>query len=292
MANIMSEHTINRIEIIRTYEAVGEAQGPLRTLQLAAAELYWSRHVLWHLFVRDFVASFRQKLLGYLWIVLMPLTGIASFVFMEMTGILNPGSTEIPYPIFVFIGTTIWGTFIAAITTVAGGLINNADLVMRTNIPKIGLAVTGLASIAYNLLVNLVVLVLLMALFGRLPSIWAIFYPLAVVPIVVLGAGLGLILSVIGAVARDVTSMLVTLVNLVMYITPVVYTAQFGNPWLQMIVRWNPLTYLVDTPRALFVAGRVPSPTRFALSTFLVVFILWGSVHAFYLIKDKVAERL
>lgn len=292
MVDSVSKQTIKRVEIIRTYEPVGEGQGPLRTLQLAAGELYWSRHVLWHLFVRDFVAGFRQKLLGYLWIVLMPLTGIASFVFMEITGILNPGSTEIPYPIFVFIGTTVWGTFIAAITTVAGGLINNADLVMRTNIPKIGLAVTGLASVAYSLLVNLIVLVVLMALLGRFPSIWAIFYPLTVIPIVILGAGLGLILSVIGAVARDVTSMVITLVNLVMYITPVVYTAQFENPWLQTIVRWNPLTYLVDTPRTLFVAGRVPSLIGFGLSTALVLFVLWGGIHAFYLIKDKVAERL
>jgi ABC-type polysaccharide/polyol phosphate export permease len=292
MADIVSERTIGRIEIIRTYKAVGEAPGPLRTLQLAAGELYWSRHVLWHLFVRDFVAGFRQKLFGYLWIVLLPLTGIASFVFMEVTGILNPGPTEIPYPIYVFIGTSVWGTFITAMTTVASGLINNADLVMRTNIPKIGLAVTGLASIAYNLLVNVVVLVLLMALFGRLPSIWGVFYPLAVIPILLVGVGVGLILSVIGAVARDVTGMFVTLVNLVMYLTPVVYTAQFDNRWLQLIVRWNPLTYLVDTPRALFAVGRLPSPIGFGLSTLLALFILWGGIHSFYLIKDKVTERL
>ena len=292
MADIVSERTIRRIEMIRIYEAVGEAPGPLRTLQLAAGELYWSRHVLWHLFVRDFVAGFRQKLFGYFWIVLLPLTGIASFVFMEVTGILNPGPTEIPYPIYVFIGTSIWGTFITAMTTVASGLINNADLVMRTNIPKMGLAVTGLASIAYNLLVSVLVLVLLMALFGRLPSIWGIFYPLAVIPILLIGVGVGLILSVIGAVARDVTGMFVTFVNLVMYLTPVVYTAQFNNRWLQLIVRWNPLTYLVDTPRALFAVGRLPNSIGFGLSTLLAFFILWLGIHSFYLIKDKVTERL
>ncbi|WP_319587450.1 ABC transporter permease [uncultured Desulfobulbus sp.] len=277
---------------IRTYEALGEVLGPIKSVVLAGHELYWSRHVLWHLFVRDFAAGFRQKLLGYLWIVLTPLIGIASFVFMQWTGILNPGETELPYPIFVYIGTSIWGIFISALTTVAGGLIGNADLVMRTNIPKIGLAVTGLASLCYNLLVNLVVLILLLFVFRLSPSPWALFYPLTVLPIIMLGVGLGLILSVVGAVARDLTGMFTTLINLLMYVTPVVYTAQFSHPLLNAIVLWNPLTYLVDAPRSLFVMGRMSAPTGFSLAILFSIAILWLGIHAFYLIKDKVTERL
>ncbi|NKM50171.1 sugar ABC transporter permease [Rhizobium leguminosarum bv. viciae] len=279
-------------KVIRRYEAQGEALGPVRSVLLASRELYWSRHILWHLFVRDFVAGFRQKLLGYLWIVLVPLLGIASFVFMQLTGILNPGDTAIPYPIYVFVGTTIWGVFVNALTAVANGLINNTDLVMRTNIPKIGLAITGLASLFYNLLVNLFVLVLLMVVFGRMPSAWALLYPLAVLPIIMLGVGIGLMLSVIGAVARDVTGMFITLINLLMYVTPVVYTADFQNLTLQRIVRWNPLTYLVDTPRSLFVLGTVPDAWGYLFATVFSILVLWLGVHAFYLIKDKVAERL
>jgi len=277
---------------VRTYEAHGDILSPVGSLRVAAKELIWSRHVLWHLFLRDFVAGFRQKLLGYLWVVLVPLIGIASFVFMQWTGILNPGKTEIPYPIYVYIGTTIWGLFINALTIVANSLISNADLVMRTNIPKIGLAVTGLASLCYNLMVNLVVLVILLFVFRLFPSIWALTYPLAVLPIIMFGVGLGLILSVVGAVARDVTGMFVTVINLVMYITPVVYLAQFSDPLLQLVVRWNPMTYLVDTPRSLFVLGIFPDPVGYTLSVLFSFSMLWLGIHAFYLIKDKVAERL
>jgi lipopolysaccharide transport system permease protein len=276
----------------RTYEAFGDVLGPIDSVILAFRELYWSRHVLWHLFVRDFVAGFRQKLLGYLWIVLVPLIGIASFVFMQWTGILNPGATEFPYPIYVYIGTSIWGLFISALTTVAGGLIGNSDLVMRTNIPKIGLAVTGLATLCYGLLVNLVVLVMLLLVFRMVPSPWALLYPVFVLPIIMLGVGLGLILSVVGAVARDVTGMFTTLINLVMYLTPVVYTAQFTNPLLKAVVLWNPLAYLVDTPRSMFVLGRMPDLNGFALSVVFSTAVLWLGIHAFYLIKDKVTERL
>jgi ABC-type polysaccharide/polyol phosphate export permease len=163
---------------------------------------------------------------------------------------------------------------------------------MRTNIPKIGLAVTGLASLCYNLVVNLLVLVLLMFVFGRLPSAWALLYPLTVLPIIMLGVGIGLMLSVVGAVARDMTGMFVTLINLVMYVTPVVYTAEFSNPVLQRIVFWNPLTYLVDAPRSLFVLGIVPYWPGYLAASLFAVAVLWLGIHAFYLIKDKVTERL
>lgn len=279
-------------KMIHTYQATGEVLGPLASILLAFRELYFSRHVIWHLFKRDFMAGFRQKLLGYLWVVLTPLLGIVSFVFMQMTGILNPGETGIPYPIYVYIGTSIWGLLIGAITTVSGGLIGNADLVMRTNIPKIGLAMTGLANLCYNLLVNVFLLLLILLLFRLPPSPWALFYPVAILPMILLGVGIGLILSVVGAVARDVTVILTNLINLLMYITPVIYTAQFSQPLLQALVRWNPLTYLVDAPRSLFMLGRVPHPSGFVLSIIFSLIITWLGIHAFYLIKDKVTERL
>ncbi len=277
---------------VRVYEAAARSPGPIGVLALAARELHGSRHVLWHLFVRDFVAGFRQKLLGYLWIVLVPLLGIASFVFMQWTGILNPGTMDIPYPVYVYVGTTIWGLLVSAVTTVAGGLIGNADLVMRTNIPKIGLAVTGLATLFYNLVVNLAVLLALLLVFRVAPSPWILAYPLLVLPIVLLGVGAGLILAVVGAVARDVTAMFVTLLGLAMYVTPVVYTARFANPVLAQVVAWNPLTYLVDAPRSLCLTGTIASPAGFAASIAFSLAVLWLGTHAFYLVKDKVAERL
>jgi lipopolysaccharide transport system permease protein len=211
---------------------------------------------------------------------------------MQKTGILNPGETVIPYPIYVFIGTSIWGLFISALTTVASGLISNADLVIRTNIPKIGLAVTGLATLCYNLIINLMVLIFLLFVYEHPPSVWAVFYPLIVLPIIILGVGIGLILSVIGAVARDVTGMFVTLISLVMYITPVVYIAEFSNQVLNVIVRWNPLAYLVDAPRSLFMLGRIENIEGYTFSILFSILVLWMGLHAFYLIKDKVAERL
>ncbi|MBE9141004.1 ABC transporter permease [Nodosilinea sp. LEGE 07088] len=279
-------------QIIRTYQAGEKSLWPVGSVKLAFRELYFSRHAIWHLFVRDFVAGFRQKIFGYFWILASPLLGILSFVFMNSTGILNPGELEIPYPIFVFVGTSLWSLLTITTTTVANGLIGNSDLIMRTNIPKIGLAVTGMASVLYNFLVSIAVLFIILLAFQLWPALSGLMYPLAVVPLVMMGIGFGLMLAVVGSVARDITSIFINLLGLAMYITPVVYSAEFANPQLQQIVRLNPLTYLVDTPRSLLILGRVSSPLGFMLASLVAVLVLVAGIHMFYLVKDKVAERL
>ncbi|PZV11168.1 MAG: sugar ABC transporter permease [Leptolyngbya sp.] len=279
-------------QVIRTYQAGGKSLWPVGSVKLAFQELYFSRHAIWHLFVRDFVAGFRQKIFGYLWILASPLLGILSFVFMNSTGILNPGELDIPYPIFVFIGTSLWGLLTITMTTVANGLIGNSDLIMRTNIPKIGLAVTGMASVLYNFLISIVVLFIILLAFQLSPALMGFLYPLAIIPLLLMGIGFGLMLAVVGSVARDITSIFVSLLGLVMYITPVVYSAEFANPQLQQIVRLNPLTYLVDTPRSLLILGQFPSPLGFVLASLVSVLVLLAGIHTFYLVKDKVAERL
>jgi lipopolysaccharide transport system permease protein len=279
-------------QVIRTYQAGSKSLLPTGSVKLAFQELYFSRHAIWHLFVRDFMAGFRQKIFGYFWILASPLLGIASFVFMNFTGVLDPGPLDMPYPIFVFIGTNLWGLLTITTTTVANGLIVNSDLIMRTNIPHVGLAVTGMANVMYNFLVGILVLLIVLITFQLPPSPLGIFYPLTVVPLVLLGIGFGLVLAVVGSVARDVTSIFVNLLALVMYLTPVVFSAEFKDPLLQQVVHYNPLTYLVNTPRSLLMLGHIPNLVGFVLSSLFSVLVLVAGIHMFYLVKDKVAERL
>lgn len=283
---------MNEKRVIRTYAPSDDMLGLLGTMRLAWAEVFFSRHVIWHLFKRDFVAQFRQKIFGYLWIVIAPLLAIFPFVFLHRAGILNPGAMVMPYPIYIVMGMGIWGFLTNAFVTVSGGLQGNQDLIMRTNIPKITFAITGMANILYGLLVHCFVVVLLAFLLGVTPSIWALAYPLVLLPVVIMGVGLGLMFSVIGTVARDLTGIMAAFLNLLMFLSPVVYKPEFGSSVLKAIVDWNPMTYLVDVPRSLFILGEFPDPQRFILATLFSLLVMALGLHSFYLIKDKVAERL
>ena len=277
---------------IQTYEISDKTLNPLFTLSTAIHEIYGARHIVWHLFKRDFLAQFRQKILGYLWIIIGPLAGVIPFIFLNKVGIFNPGKLAMPYPVFIVLGMGIWGFLSHTFVVVSSGMQNNEDLIMRTNIPKITFVIKGLADIFYALLVHWCVAIAFVFALGLTPSIWSIFYPVLILPVIFFGVGLGLMFCVVGAIARDLSGLMSTFLNLLMFLSPVVFMPQFNHPILKFIVTWNPFSYLVDVPRSALFLGEFPNIEQYLYATALASIVLVVGVHSFYLIKDKVAERL
>lgn len=263
-----------------------------RSLIQAARDLARSRAALWQLFKRDFNVQFRQKLLGYLWAFIGPLVVVASFVFMNFTGILNPGAVELPYPLYVLSGTIVWAMFVGTVTGLGEGLGKQGELVLRTNMPKIALALAATGNLVFSVLMSMVTLLIVIVIYGQMLSPWAILFPLLALPMFLLGAGIGIVLSAINVVARDVTALTVTLLNLFMFLCPVVYAPKFQHPVLQRILDLNPLTYLVDFPRQVLFFGRFENTLEYLASSALALLVLVAGVHGFYAVQDRIAERL
>jgi ABC-type polysaccharide/polyol phosphate export permease len=261
-------------------------------LRSAATDLRASAPLIWRLFVRDFTAQFRQRLFGYFWIVLSPILAIAGYWFMAATGFLRPGAIGLPYVLFLFIGTSIWGLLITTMTTINGSILANGDLLMRTSVSPIALALSGLANIVYSILINTVVLMLLLVLVGFAPSPFVVLYPFLMLPIVVMATGFGLVLASIGVIARDVTTLVISGVSMLMFVTPVIYDAQFTHWLLALIVTCNPLTYLVSFPRTATMLGQFENLSGYLLASAFAVVCLVLGIYCFYLIKDRMIERL
>lgn len=259
----------------------------------ATTEIYESRHIISRLFLRDFIAQFRQKILGYFWALLNPIFGIMSYLFLYFIGILKPGDGEIPYTLYVMVGATIWSCLPASIMAVGGGLQAQSDLVMRTRIPKIALAIGSLSTVFYATILSMVTMLIVFALFGWKPSWFFALYPLLVLPIIILGASIGLVLSILGSMARDLTALVVQFVSILMYLTPVIYVySTIKNPIVLNLIDINPMTYLVDIPRAVICLGDFSGLTTFLWVGGLVILLLVIALRIFYLLEDLVAERL
>lgn len=262
-------------------------------LRRGIEDIVASRHVITRLFWRDFIAQFRQKVLGYFWALLSPLLGIFSFLFLFYIGILNPGEGEIPYPLYVMVGSTIWGCLPGAMGAVSGGLQAQADLIMRTQIPKLALAVSSLAGLFYGILISMATLAIIFVATGVTPTWWLLIYPILVLPMVLLGTAIGLILSVTGSIARDLAPMVTQILALVMYITPVIYVhSSIQNGFVKTLIDWNPLSYLVDVPRSLVCLGRAQNGGLFLLASIGSLVLVSIGLRVFYLLEDLVAERL
>ncbi len=277
---------------VRIYSAQWQRTFLLASQCRAVQEVWQTRWVLWSLFVRDFLGQYRQKLLGYFWAILTPLITVASFLFLYLAGILHPGELDIPYPLYVFVGTGLWGIFVGVYQAVSTGLTTHGDLLVRTGVPRIALALSGLANVVYSLLLHLITLGILLAWCRFLPAWQAALYPFLLAPLFALGIGLGLTLGVLSAIARDINSMFSALLNFLMYLTPVVYVASFSQPVLKALVAWNPMSYLIDCPRRLLLLGRYTDWPGYGLAAGFAFAVLVMGIHAFYVIQDRISERL
>lgn len=280
--------------VLVTVYVSNERQGGIFwVLRQAIEDICSARNAIIQLFLRDFKAQFRQKIFGYLWALITPLLGILSFIFLYFAGLLKPGVEGVPYPIYVLLGTSLWGCLVGTMGAVSTGLQSQADLIMRTNIPKLALAISSLANTVYSVLVGMVTMLIVFLFSGYMPSWWFIVYPLLALPMLMLGTSLGLVLSVMGSIAKDLGQIINQVFTLAMYATPVIYvTAQIDSLVVRRIITMNPLTYLIDVPRSLICSGQADFVVRYFWVSLgvLVVFLL--ALRVFYLIHDLVAERL
>ena len=256
-------------------------------------DIYVHRHLIWSLFARDFRAQFKQNLLGYAWAILTPLLGVFSFIFMNYAGILNPGPLEVPYPVYAFVGTSLWSFLTSTVAVMGNGLRSQSDLIMRTNVPKIALAASSLATIGYSVSINLLMIGVMLAVF-HIPIGWntLAFLPL-ILPIVLLGVGIGLATSVIAIIVKDAVSIVTQSLGILMFLTPVVYVAKnIKGRLIYKLMMDNPLTYLVEVPRSILFGQGTDYWPQFIGVTLLSLVVLLAGAKIFEIVQDLVAERL
>lgn len=251
-----------------------------------------SRELIVQLFHRDILAGSKQSLLGIAWIWVSPLIGIASWLFLKQVGVLMPGRSDVPYPLFVLLGTTIWGMFMAVFASAASSLSANGNLILHASFSHQILVAQQVAQAGLSVAANLVLLAAAFAFFGVWPQWTVLLFPLSLVPLLLLGIGIGMIVSVFSILVRDMTKVITTLLGMLMFFTPVIYTPEAGNELLRQCIRLNPLTYLVGGARDLMVSGTIQDAQAYAVAVSFAVAVFLLSWRIFFISEQKVAEKL
>jgi len=280
-------------EIIATYTPNQRASiGFFKTWAIMAKNIYSARELIWQLFRRDFLMAYQKSFLGIAWIFISPVIGIISWVFMNATGILNPGDVGIPYPAYVLLSSSIWGLFMGFYGAAAGTLGAGGGFIMQVKYPHEALLVKQTAQHLANFLLGFLLNILILIIMGVAPSWKIVFFPLAIVPLFLLGAGIGLVISVISVVAVDLTQGFNFVFGLLFYVTPVIYSSQVENPILQAIMQYNPLTYLVGNVRDLIIYGSFNQLDQFIYASLFALFVFLFSWRLFYISEQKVIEKM
>ena len=135
--------------------------------------------------------------------IISPVLAIASWVFINYTGVLHPGDLNIPYPIYVWIGTMIWGLFVGIYQSTSNLFFESISFGIDVKFHRQVLIVKQIILHVLHFGVGLILFEVVLTVCGITPSWKFIIFPLTLLPLVLLGAGLGLFFSVYSVVLPD-----------------------------------------------------------------------------------------
>ncbi len=239
-----------------------------RTLGLAG-DLWAFRDLLWSLADRDLRLRYRQTALGVAWVLLQPVLGalIFTFVFGVVAGLPSDG---VPYFLFTFASLAGWALFAGILTRASGSLVQNSPLIAKVWFPRAVLPASTLPAALIDFLIALLLLGGMMAWAEVAPGIAILTVPLWVLALAMLALGLGLIGSALMVSYRDVQHILPVGVQLLLYASPVAYSASNVPERFLALYYLNPLAPLLEGLRASLLGTPMP-PTNT---------IVWGATVA------------
>lgn len=216
-------------------------------------ELWAYRELLWVLTARDIKVRYKQSVLGAAWAVIRPFTTMVIFsvVFGRLAGMPSEGY---PYPVFVYAALLPWTFFSTAIATSGQSLVGSAHLINKVYFPRLIIPLASAGAAMVDLLVSTGILLLMMAWYGVGWSWNLLAAPLLLLAVVFTALGVGTLLSALTVAYRDFNHITPFLVQIWMYVTPVVFPVSLVPAKWQWLLYLNPMTGLVEGFRSAFLA--------------------------------------
>lgn len=216
-------------------------------------EIWRYREIFYFLAWRDIKVRYKQTVLGIAWAVLQPF--ILMVVFSVIFGrIAKIPSDNIPYPIFVYTGLLFWEIFSSSLQAASSSLISNAVIIQKVYVPKLIITASSILVCLVDFFFAFFVLGGIMIYYKFLPDFKGlILLPFILIIILLASLGLGWFLAALNVRYRDVRYILPFFIQLLIFITPVIYPISIVSEKFRLFLMLNPMTGLIETFKAVFL---------------------------------------
>lgn len=239
----------------------------------------WKYRDLILLFVkRDLKNSYKQTILGPLWIVINPF--LSTFVFTVIFGIIANISTDgMPQFLFYMSGNILWSFFSNCLNRSSSTFLGNARMFGKVYFPRLVMPIAGILYNSVTFIVQftmyfILVLIYMFAGANVQPNLLALLMPLLLLQTALFGTAIGLIITSITTKYRDLNILVSFGVSLWMYLTPVVYPISQVPEKLRLLLYLNPVAPIIETFRYAFLGSGTFEPVYLIISMAVTVVIL------------------
>lgn len=245
---------------------------------LRLGELWRYRDLIWLFVWRDFVAYYKQTILGPLWYLIQPI--LTTLVFTIVFGNVARLSTDgLPPFLFYLAGNTIWTYFSSCLTSTSNTFTVNASIFGKVYFPRLSIPVSivlsNMISFGIRMLLFLGFLAYFMLVGSEVsPTLWCLLLPVLLLINAGIGLGLGIIVSALTTKYRDLQHLVSFGVQLMMYATPVIYPiSSLEGGWRWLLIA-NPITPVIEIFRLGFLGVSALSPVYLLYSVGFTIAIL------------------
>lgn len=249
---------------VAVYSPAPMLASPAKLAREMVRDLLASRELAWQLFVRDVSAQYRQSLLGVVWALLPPLAMGLVFILLQAGGVVTVAETNVPYPVFVLVGTTYWQVFVDALNAPLKSVTSGKSILTKVNFPREALILSAAYNVLFQLLFKGLVLLGVFVYFDVPLQTGLLLAPLAILMLILLGLAIGLLLTPVGLLYTDIAAGLAIFTQVWFFATPVVYPAPESFP-LSLLATANPVSPLLTAARDLTIHGGFEHPAGLLL---------------------------
>jgi len=264
---------------------------PRGLFELRLREVWAYRELLYFFVWRDVKIRYKQTVIGVLWVVIQPV--LTMLIFTLFFGRLAKLAPEgLPAPVFYFSALVPWTYFAYALQMTTNVVVDNQRLITKVYFPRLILPISAALSGLVDFAIGFVVLAVFCFAYGILPTLAALWLPALLALAFFTALGVGLWLSALNALYRDVRYVIPFLIQFWMFASPVAYPSTLVPERWRWLYGLNPMAGVIDGFRwAITGRGQAPSLLLLA-SAFAVALVVLGGLFFFNRMESAVADRV
>jgi lipopolysaccharide transport system permease protein len=227
------------------------------------ASQWRNRQLILQMAKREVIGRYRGSVMGLAWSFFNPLlmlivyTFVFSVVFKARWGV-NGGDDKASFAIFLFVGMIVHGLFAECVNRAPSLILSNVNYVKKVVFPLEILPAVAMGSALFHAGISLIVLLVVRLVIHQQLAWTAIFVPVVFLPLCFVTMGVAWFLSAMGVYLRDVSQTVGIFTTVLMFLSPVFYPVTALPPEYRMLLRFNPLTSIIEECRDVLLSGQLP----------------------------------
>jgi len=264
---------------------------PRGLFELRLREVWAYRELLYFFVWRDVKIRYKQTVIGILWVVIQPfLTMLIFTLFFGRLAKLAPQG--VPAPVFYFSALVPWTYFAYALQMTTNVVVDNQRLITKVYFPRLILPISAALSGLVDFAIGFVVLGIFTLAYGIRPTLAALWLPVLLILAVFTALGVGLWMSALNALYRDVRYVIPFVIQFWMFASPVAYPSTLVPQRWRWLYGLNPMAGVIDGFRwAITGQGQAPGLILLASSA-VVALVVLGGLFFFNRMEGAVTDRV